>query len=642
MQCSRRPGTTIGAILLAGGISFLLAGCDGTPPLVRTQLETMRFTGSGDEFLSLPTNQNSLAGHYAIDIDSGDTPLWRLYFVITNTGSDPIPSPNVSVLQAPLGMASGTSIRAAEIETERSVTGKGSYEPFVMPTVEHAPPPSTPLPSLRTTAPRAGRAIGKAGETDPSCGLPVPNNSVNDIETFLVADSRDTVVATARVVRTVGEQRAVFWVPEALYAGCRGEGCLPASGLLTEDDIVRIADSFLKDGDDNDMHDWIQDITGTHWDADGVSCTGPLISPAHKQQVDFLLFNLDNRSQENLYDGGVIGYYLPINNFRKTVLADLPSALAPANARLLLYVHAPWFKLSDEYLWRFSPLSRAAIRERFFYRALSIMAHEYQHLIHFYQRSVLNGDFFFDDAWLNEHLSVMTEDLLYSRVTAGNPNTISASGVNAFDEGRPLICDGRIWNYLYDYGSTGVSEWSNGLWNYGINFSFGAYLLRNYGGENFMIDAYEAAGENDAALSYALNRHTAGLDMGEAVHRWGVAKLLSDDVNAPAGYRMNGGVDGFRMGRPGRSSYQLGSINYHNYASTRSCIHGGFRVFNGRYINNDISLVTGGTQAGHANVIVAAAENLRGTARFGLTLADGHAVTVVGKRVPTRYNPVVY
>lgn len=629
-------------VLLTGGCDagneIVPAGYQHNEP-AQDSLPLTIFSGAGDEFKELVTNNSDTPQTYQLTVNSGSNPIWRLYFVATNTGANRKAMAKISLLQVPSGTTVGRNIRSSTADLSSAagaVAGAAAddgYDEYGVPVAEQV---HFDIPvGVDTYEPGAGGAAD-------ACSMHAPNDTVGDTITFNLPrvsnDSRTAVSATARLVRIVGEQRVVFWAPDAVYEGCTSGNCLPSDGLLTAVDVEELADAFLMDGDNNDIYDWVGSVFGAPWGTHDDCTDSIFISADHRKQIDILLYNIGDKPNRTVYQGGVLGYYLSGNNYSRSVYPK-------SNERLLLAVHTPWVKVSENYLRTLrasSQVARNQLKQRYRYRAISTLAHEYQHLIHFYQRFVLDGarSTDRDGTWLNEQFSLVAEDILYGQLASKYPYARDDRGLNNLGSGQYGICDGRIPRYLFNHGARGVSQWEGELWNYGINFSFGAYLLRNYGGIQFVKEAYGTERKNEAALSYALNKHIHGLNMGEAIRRWGVAILLSDREDASDTYRMNNGKDGFALADLGTAaSYTVGSINYYNYRNSCSSSHGALRIFN---TAESAFYALGRYQDGHSNVTFAVAENLNGSAQFKITLSPNQALTAVSKRIETKNSPVFY
>lgn len=657
-------------VVLVGMLTLFAAGCIidiNLTPLIYNHDEPVQ-----EQIAAVPINSIAKDGHqkivantrneprtYEITLNS-ETELWRVYFVITNTGDRSVATPKVSVLEAPPNARHGRNIQpllpgsvsSSNVALSARVGG-GEESGLQIPATKyiHFDLPDNPRPSRHRK-----NDVNRATATD-VC----PRDGHNDVEgtttTFnlpIPTEKREnsTIRVTARMVRTVGNQRVVFWTPDSVYTGCTGDGCLPEEGLLLESDIAELANSFLKEGSNNDIYDWMQSLFGDHWGDHDHCGDNRFIGSGHANQIDILLYNIGSREGDKAYTGQdgelILGYFWPINNYSRGY-ARL-NGVDRSNERLLMALHAPWIRYDPQLLLQNEVDERYIVvaQDRYRYRAISAMAHEHQHLIHFYQRNVLDtgrgerGER--DPTWLNEQFSVMTQDILHNLLADGKHSVFDQRGRNGLSAGGFGNClgEGVIGNYTHTHGDRGVTQWEGDPWNYGLQFSFGAYMLRNYGGADFLRDAYQTSNKGTAAVSTALSIRTNGMvtDMGEAVRRWGVAKLLSDQIDAPDNYRVNSGPAGFGSVYENQS-YNTGSINYYNYV--RSCSNrnntGALRLFT---TTESAFQLRRNAHDAYANIILAAIEGLEGSARFKVTLSPGHALTIVNKYNPTIGNPVFY
>jgi len=131
----------------------------------------------------------------------------------------------------------------------------------------------------------------------------------------------------------------------------------------------------------------------------------------------------------------------------------------------------------------------------------SVIAHEYQHLIH--------DDYAYSDSWMNEACSLFAEPLCGYEIDPGQIEWFLATPDNSLTEWGD---QGGI-NILADYGSSM-------LW--------ALYLTSHYGFE-FLGDYVQIGGNNIDGLNYLLGPF--GVDFMDVFHNWRVANL----VNAECG-----------------------------------------------------------------------------------------------------------
>lgn len=98
---------------------------------------------------------------------------------------------------------------------------------------------------------------------------------------------------------------------------------------------------------------------------------------------------------------------------------------------------------------------------------ISTLFHEYQHMINFNQKNMLNHLDTNNCVWYNEMLSMLCEDLLQSQLGL-----------------TEKVQDGRIPNFNGYYYYSGAAQYldQNSWVSYGTAYAFGAWLARNYGG----------------------------------------------------------------------------------------------------------------------------------------------------------------
>ena len=147
----------------------------------------------------------------------------------------------------------------------------------------------------------------------------------------------------------------------------------------------------------------------------------------------------------------------------------------------------------------------------------SLLVHEFQHMIHFNQKTVKRG--VNSASWYNEMLSLMAEDVIGPMV-----------GVPSSNWYHPQTQ--RIPRFLATYYEVGISEWGSGTPNevsssYAKAYGFGSYLMRNYGGANLLKELISNNLTNENSVTAALNAYSAGLNFQQALTRLGEAMIFS-------------------------------------------------------------------------------------------------------------------
>ncbi|WP_169749769.1 M30 family zinc metallopeptidase [Comamonas thiooxydans] len=220
-----------------------------------------------------------------------------------------------------------------------------------------------------------------------------------------------------------------------------------------------------------------------------------------EQPLDIVLVNFDRDQQPY----GLMGYFWSYNNFKVT-----PST-PESNESLSVY-------LDTETIYR-TP-GDIGLNTQY-----NTLAHEFMHMVNFYQRGVLLDNTF--ETWLEETSALMLEDVLSDILTPG----------------YSPIRDGRFPDYLNQSGfNCNLIDWdfdpSSNCFGYSIGGSFGAYLLRHYG-----IGFYQnlLRGNNSVDGFVILDkaiRDAGGPGTVEAIRRAALNAALLPASGSPAGFGM--------------------------------------------------------------------------------------------------------
>jgi len=362
----------------------------------------------------------------------------------------------------------------------------------------------------------------------------VKKEAVNTAKAFyLDVSATDATLKKVVSASTVyGSKRLNIWVSNDSF----GMTC-PKVKCVTQPMVNALANTFLRIGGDNDIYDWVTNIYGPEWGAHNNSNLIP-----QTNEINILLTDIDN---DNSSTGGVIGYFHPKNNFLRSVSST-------SNENIMLYVDAILFANGNGG-WSIDDFWPKEI--------VSTLAHEFQHMIHFYQKSILlTNDA--TDVWINEMLAESTEDLIASKIrhsgSRGVLYTVGSAGESGNANGRyPLFnANNRL----------SLTTWNGQLANYSTVNAFGAFLLRNYGGAKVLHDIMHNGFTDAQAVVFAVNQTPkgAGKTFNTLLKEWGTAVLLSDNnflgENLP---RYNTG--GYLPNLFNNSQYNIGSVNFFNY-----------------------------------------------------------------------------
>ena len=370
--------------------------------------------------------------------------------------------------------------------------------------------------------------------------LSIATDFVGDSDIFYMGETAtEGVAATARkvvnnVVTAFGTKSLSIWVQNDSY----GDAC-QKSKCVTQTMVDTLADKFLKEGLDNDIYDGVSNVFGEEW---GSSNYSNLI-PANNN-ITILLVDIGN---DNFTNGGTIGYFYSKDNLTK-------ESIAGSNERIMFYIDSVLYANGGDKTWD----------ENDFWprQVFSTLAHEFQHMIHYYQKSI-SYEVAGTETWLNEMLSQSVEDLMAVKMGLNGPRYVAASRGDAGDANN---LNGQFPLFNRNNSMT-IDSWDNSLDDYAKVTSFGAYLLRNYGGAKLLHDMVHNAYTDKRAIEYAVHQHPNGASktFDDLIHDWGIAVLMSkrDDLASDSGFLYNAGD--YISTQYNGINYDLGSINFFNY-----------------------------------------------------------------------------
>jgi len=347
--------------------------------------------------------------------------------------------------------------------------------------------------------------------------------------------------ATARKVvsnvsTAMGSKTLNIWVSDDSFFG---SGCSKAK-CVTQEMVDALADIFLKAGADNDIYDWDTNIFGEEWGAAASSKYSNLIGA--NNEITILLTDIENDDSTN---GGVLGYFYAKDNYSK-------ESISGSNERIMFYIDAVLFANSENTTW--------SIDDYWPKEMISTLAHEFQHMIHFYEKNTLLSENM-TDTWMNEMLSETTEEVVATKIHHTGPRGVAYTDGSAGISGNT---DGR-YPLFNSTNTLSLTSWGNNLQDYSKVNAFGAFLTRNYGGVKVLHDIMYNTFSDEQAVMDAVHKTVQGEGklFGDLVREWGVAVLLSTQDNLMDMPTYNTGD--FTPNTYGNSTYDLGSINFFNY-----------------------------------------------------------------------------
>lgn len=346
----------------------------------------------------------------------------------------------------------------------------------------------------------------------------------------------------------------------------------PPNHLVTQTMVDALAERFLKDGT-NDIYGWVTAIYGKEWSDAGQVPESTLID-GHGE-VHIFITNLNPGSTEA---GGMMGYFWAVNNIDPKAPINDP-ILSYSNGKILFTLDAGSLaNPGTDALWD--------ITDQWPSEALSTLAHEFQHMIHFYQKQATHLIEAETSTWINEMASLVTEDLVAEKLGVPGPRAILGdfSSGSAGNQGGWL----PLFNISHDQTALTAWDYEDPYANYASAYAFGAWLLRNYGGP-YLLRAIIQNDQVDSravvAAVNAVNKDRSGFETQtyrSLVRDWGLACFLESSVAQPYrfGTAENGGQ--FSWSVP-PETFSVGSIDLAKYRFTHTFENGDVYTLDGPF-----------------------------------------------------------
>jgi hypothetical protein len=333
---------------------------------------------------------------------------------------------------------------------------------------------------------------------------------------------------------------------------------------LSQSAIDKLSDQFLKSGNGNDIYDWVTNVVGEEWGKDAAEIDGKLIGDT--DIIDILVYDMRNR--------GLAGYYWGKDNFKK-------SAIKASNEKIMFYINSELLKRDPK-------------------ETYTTLTHEFQHMIHFYQRSVRKG--IEDSAWYDELMSESIEDLVSTKIKYMGPRNVNPDNGTAGDIGNK----GGRYPTFNKYNTVSLTTWQNTTKDYSKVSAFGTYLLRNYGGAKLLNKMMYSENQDE----YAVLDATGENNFGTLIANWGSAVVLSDIINPKEKLTYNFGD--FKYTSFNGIDYKLGSINFFNYTPPPT-------------------FKSSATLDKNANLYYKVGTNLSGLVTINIDIPKGADITIIAK-----------
>ena len=413
---------------------------------------------------------------------------------------------------------------------------------------------------------------------------------------------RAMVPATVRKVVTDGTTSVAVWIADREWAAT----CASRGDCVTQEMVDAVAERFLRPGGSNDIYDWITTIFGPPWGPNSVQGSDgqPLLIPAEAaREIHIFAFDIENDGY--ITGARIVGYFTRLHNLLRQ--PEHP-VIQHSLERLAFFMDSPWLAEAEGETWD--------VTDRRPNAWLGTLAHEFQHMIHYYQKPVLRDTI--SETWLNEQASEVAEDLVADKMMIDGPRAVAYNDPGA---GDPENRGSRLPGYNL-YNDIQVTTWDGYLANYSIAYAFGAYLARNYGGAALFRDIVQSDRGGVGAIEGAVRNQGHDESFLDLLTNWAAANLLSDNTDAPAPYQYNTGA--WRTSHAGGLEFRLGSINLYNY------IYAPGRLARPGPFLHPLPSFNDRTQPPHSNMYTTLGRN-SGTVRLRVTAESENRITVVVK-----------
>ncbi|MFA9441108.1 hypothetical protein ACDA63_15845, partial [Uliginosibacterium sp. sgz301328] len=446
----------------------------------------------------------------------------------SNTGSAPVSLP-ITIYNVPSSAsvtliytndkATSVAFPAVSLGTSKSVVAKVASATDTADSSRANTIPSIVRDFDARSRMRSAATASNTGRAKTLAVAATPKYTVGQSRNWYISQNDNSITtrtATLRRKATASDGRVInIWVEDSEYG----------SGRFTSAHVDQFAQRFAIDS--QSVYSMVVGLIGEPWGSH--SYPNDLI-PAD-QELDIVFVNFDRNSKPY----GMIGYFWSNNNFYIDPSVQYGQY---SNESLSFY-------MDTETVYLASGDDGVKIQ-------LSTLAHEFTHMINFYQRGVLmsspaSNAYYDFETFLEEGSALMTEDIVGLNIDP----TYNALRDDSFAD----------WIYSSRY-NCGYIDWNGtpntSCFSYAVSASFGGYLLRQYGVDFYKSLLRDKSSTDSVVLLDGAIRKAGGPGFAEALRRWSTMGTLLPATGAPSGY-----------GMPARSEYgfTLPAINGPAYAA---------------------------------------------------------------------------
>ncbi len=362
-----------------------------------------------------------------------------------------------------------------------------------------------PLPLLKQSSPYIRSPVssatgGNIGTVNVTTFAWKTNNSPtpSGLSCFL-PQAYDPVQTTLRGVRNLPSGRVLrVWVADSDW----DELDPNLNGKLHPQKVNAILDAFYKPNSNLNIYEKVQKLTGSsEWGEHSYST----LLPANFPYLDLVYYDINC---DNVL-GGTVGFFFSGNNF-------LYSVAPYSNESLVLFLDSKFYSNREGSTWE--------VTDKLPSFSINTIAHELQHMIHFYQKSVLRK--LNSNTWFNEMMSMAIEDAIAAYTLGSSNNLIYSSNQGLGRFIRNNDCPLVQWE-------TSISG-CDIILNYAHVYSYSAFLLRNYG-VNLISAVLQNSEVDHKALDLALKQR--GSSFSESFGKFGASLVVNPKKGSfPQGY----------------------------------------------------------------------------------------------------------
>lgn len=291
------------------------------------------------------------------------------------------------------------------------------------------------------------------GVTEKALWVDVPASTAGAIESFVNSSKYTKRRAT---LQAVGRNCYIWVLDENFSDSAFGDS-------ITQEKAKALADKF------DSIYEPIREVFGT--ESNEIISTNGFYTISDTK-VNIVVYDIEDDYTEG-QGSGVAGYFWPKDYYTATEKPSNKDDVRPlSNEGKYFYVDSGFLNKYPNMIY-------------------STLAHEFQHMINFGQKSIEND--VYSSTWSNEMMSMVCEDMIQKYLNIEEKDSPIAR--------LPWLCQ-----YYYLSGLTDWLDGNNVIVSYAGAYAFGAYLARNYGGTQLIKEIATNNYVDQQAITQALKK----------------------------------------------------------------------------------------------------------------------------------------